>query len=96
VFSTADGAQWIEIYTHNKPGLVLLDLALPCPNGLEVMQKLKELDADANIPVVTGFALEELVVAATCYGVHERITKPVQLSGVIERVKFALHETGKA
>ena len=94
VFSTADGPQGIEIYRQKRPDLVLLDLALPSMNGLEVMRELKELDAHANILVVTGFASEESAEIAARYGAQAYIEKPFEIADLSEWVKAALHRIG--
>lgn len=95
VFLTADGPKGIEIFRQKNPDLVLLDLALPSMSGLEVMRKLKELDATANILVVSGFPSKESIEVASRYGVKEFIAKPYLMPELIERVGAALRKGGR-
>jgi DNA-binding response OmpR family regulator len=94
VFLTSDGPKGIEIYKQKTPDLVLLDLALPSMSGLEVMRKLKELDAAANILVVSGFPSRESIEVAARYGVDEFITKPYLMPELIQRIGAAIRKGG--
>jgi CheY-like chemotaxis protein len=48
----ANGEEALDKVTLFKPDLVLLDVMMPKMNGLQVLEKLKELDLTKAIPVV--------------------------------------------
>jgi DNA-binding NtrC family response regulator len=89
IFSTADGPQGIQIYKEREPDVVILDLALPSMNGLEVLRKLKRHDPDAKIIVVTGHGSEESAKVALRYGAWGYIEKPVDFATFLHQIRTA-------
>jgi DNA-binding response OmpR family regulator len=90
ILSTADGPRGVSLYKEHRPDLVLLDLALPSMNGLEVLKKIREFDEKARIIVVTGYGSAETAEVAYRYGASDFIHKPFEPRGLTERVKAAL------
>jgi two-component system chemotaxis response regulator CheY len=54
VVEAEDGLIALERYFLDKPDVVLLDLVMKGMYGLEVLAKLRELDADAKVVVVSA------------------------------------------
>jgi two-component system, chemotaxis family, chemotaxis protein CheY len=54
VAEAEDGLSALECYFIEKPDVVLLDLVMKGMYGLEVLTKLRELDADAKVVVVSA------------------------------------------
>jgi DNA-binding response OmpR family regulator len=92
IFSTADGPQGLSIYKERNPNLVILDLALPSMNGLEVLRRLRKHDADAKVIVVTGFGSEESAKVALRYGAWSYIEKPVDYATFLHQIRTAMQE----
>ena len=88
--TTADGPQGIAIYKEQRPDLVLLDLALPSMNGLEVLRKLRGFDEKARVIVFTGLGTEESADEALRYGAIDFIRKPVAYAEFLKRIKSAI------
>jgi DNA-binding NarL/FixJ family response regulator len=44
----------MELYQEHKPGVVLLDVNLPCMTGTEILRRLLVIDPDAAVIVVTS------------------------------------------
>jgi len=86
VISTADGPQGVDIFTQQKPDVVLIDLALPTMGGLEVLRKIRELDANARILVVTGHASDESEEVALHAGAAAYIAKPVRPAELLDQI----------
>lgn len=49
-----NGLAGLEKYKKMRPDLVIMDMDMPVMNGYESSQKIKELDPNANILVLTG------------------------------------------
>ncbi len=87
-----DGIEALEFLQSDenpRPDLLLLDLNLPCMDGFEVLQKIKELPDLKALPVViltTSQNQEDVLrtyqLQASCY-----INKPNDLPGFIRVVK---------
>lgn len=62
------------------PHLVLLDINMPGMSGLETLKKLKDLNPNLLVIMVTGLDDEEVARVATEAGACDYITKPISLA----------------
>ncbi|MGQ0592640.1 MAG: sigma-54-dependent transcriptional regulator [Gammaproteobacteria bacterium] len=68
---------------RNEPAdLAILDYRLPDGDALELVPKLRELDAELPCVVLTGHGSIELAVQAIKVGAEQFLTKPVELSAL--------------
>jgi len=78
-----DGKDAVELYEDLRPDAVLLDMVMPLYDGKYAIKKIKELDFDARIVVLTAYKpsyeFEENEVAAV-------FDKPYKISEVIEEI----------
>ena len=96
VVSTTDSSQAVGLAARPTPSLVLLDLAMPPPDGFEVMEQLSRLPGGHAIPVVV---LTADVTAATrqralSSGASDFVTKPFDETEVRLRVQNLLRTRG--
>jgi len=73
--------------------LVLLDYRLPDDDGLVVLRKLRDLDLDILVVMLTAHKGVETVVEAMKAGAYDYATKPFDLDDVALRVTRALEAT---
>jgi DNA-binding NtrC family response regulator len=73
--------------------LVLLDYKLPDEDGLSVLRKIRELDPDTLVIMLTAHKGVETVVVAMKAGAFDYATKPFDLEDVAVRVSHALETT---
>jgi CheY-like chemotaxis protein len=52
VLPAADGEEALKVATEQIPDIILLDLIMPKMQGFEVLKRLKQQEATANIPVI--------------------------------------------
>jgi two-component system response regulator AtoC len=67
-------------YPEFKPDLVLLDHNLPGMSGLQALARLREIDAECRVVLMTGFGSIDLAVSALKQGAEDYLTKPLALS----------------
>jgi DNA-binding response OmpR family regulator len=79
VFVANDGKQALAITKENRPDIVLLDIRMPGVSGLEVLQKIKEMDANAKVIMMTAINEGVVVDLAMKYGAVDYVTKPFSL-----------------
>ncbi len=70
------GYEAINQYMLESPDMVLLDIELPDMNGLEVLDKLKNIDRDVYVVMVSGHGTESNVSKAMEQDVKGFINKP--------------------
>jgi len=76
VFSATSGLQALELAKKEKPKVVFLDVRMLGMSGLEVLEKIKAMDSQARVNIVTVLADEETKAEARKLGADEFITKP--------------------
>ena len=76
--NSADEA--IEVVKKEKPHLVLLDVRLGDASGMDVLQKIKEIDKDIKVVMVTALSDEESARQAESRGAEAYIVKPFTAS----------------
>jgi two-component system chemotaxis response regulator CheY len=92
VVEAEDGIAALERYFIDKPDVVLLDLVMKGMYGLDVLAKLRELDANARIIVVSAdvqTSSQQLVEAAGASGF---LNKPVDREKLLAAVHSVLAE----
>lgn len=90
VAEAEDGLSALERYFLEKPDVVLLDLVMRGMYGLDVLEKLRELDPDARVVVVSAdvqTSSQELVDKA---GAKAFINKPFDREEILGALDVAL------
>jgi two-component system chemotaxis response regulator CheY len=88
VVEAEDGMAAIEQYFVEKPDVVMLDLVMKGMYGLEVLSKLREMDPDARVVVLSAdvqTSSRELVQAAGASGFLTKPADPGQMLEVVAR-----------
>jgi DNA-binding NarL/FixJ family response regulator len=70
-----DGAAIVSLVASCEPDLLVLDLAMPRLDGLEVLQRLRGEQPALRIAVYSGHSAPEVQQAARDLGAHEFIVK---------------------
>src|SRR5580698_3494655 len=86
VHSTTDPNQVCELHRQNHYGLILLDLQMPGMDGFQVMQGLKEIEADGYLPVLVITAQPGHKLRALESGAKDFVSKPFELAELRARV----------
>ncbi|MDH3234888.1 MAG: sigma-54 dependent transcriptional regulator [Alphaproteobacteria bacterium] len=74
------GNNGISAFTEFSPDLTLLDFNLPDISGIDVLDRLRALDAAARVIMMTGHGNEALAVDAMKRGAWDYLKKPLVLS----------------
>lgn len=90
VITAASGAEGIECACQELPDLILLDIWMPGMDGLEVLERLKEMLPQVTIIMISGHGTIETAVRATKLGAFDFIEKPLSLEKVLISVANAL------
>src|SRR5512137_2437381 len=85
-----DGVESLELAKKELPDLVLLDIWMPRLDGIDTLQKLKELYPGLTVVMMSGHGTIETAVRSTKIGAYDFIEKPLSLEKVIVTVANAL------
>ncbi len=86
VISTSDPAEVYELHRLHQFDLILLDLKMPPMDGFMVMEGLKTLERDRELPVLVVAAEPDDEVRALDAGAGDFIAKPLQVDELLIRV----------
>jgi two-component system chemotaxis response regulator CheY len=90
VLEAEDGLSAIERYYIEKPALVMLDLVMRGMYGLDVLQKIRELDADARVVVVSADIQSSSQELAEQAGAKAFINKPFDKAEILGALEIVL------
>jgi DNA-binding NtrC family response regulator len=76
--TTADGGATALERLEARPDVVLVDHAMPGMDGLQVLGRVKEIQPDVAVILMTAFADVEAPVSAMRAGAHNFLRKPLE------------------
>ncbi len=89
LFEASNGQEALEIYQREQPDLVLLDVSMPVMDGLETLKRLKAIDPDAVVVMLTSIVNRQSIDEALDYGAANYLRKDTPK----EEIAKALEET---
>jgi len=92
VETAADGDEALRRFAAARPDLVVLDLMLPGPDGLEVCRRMR---ADSNVPIImlTARGDETDTIIGLGVGADDYVSKPFSPRELVARIKAVLRRT---
>lgn len=85
-----DGHSLLQAVDEAPPDIILLDLRLPDVTGMEVLTRVRAVDAELPILMMTAYGEVETAVAAVRAGASHFLEKPVSLPEVLLLIDQAL------
>jgi two-component system chemotaxis response regulator CheY len=76
VASECDGRAAVERFAEVRPDIVLLDLMMPGPTGVETLTRILAIDPDACVVIVSNPGAEEAVQECLTTGARSFLQKP--------------------
>jgi two-component system chemotaxis response regulator CheY len=92
VVEAEDGLAALERYFLEKPDVVLLDLVMRGMYGLDVLRKLREMDPDACVLVVSADVQSSSHDLADAAGAMGFVSKPFNAEEILAALTAALDE----
>lgn len=72
-----DGERGIELFQQEKPCVILTDIKMPGLDGIGVLKRIKSLDSDTEVIMITGHGEMELAIQSLQLNASDFITKPI-------------------
>ena len=92
VRALASAERALDFTSFGFRGIVISDIRMPGMDGLTLMTRIHELDADIPVVLITGHGDVQLAVRAMREGAHDFIEKPFASARLAEIVRRALDQ----
>ncbi|HFQ90472.1 MAG TPA: response regulator, partial [Desulfobulbus sp.] len=86
----ADNGDSALEYLQHGPDVVVTDIRMPGMNGLELLRRIKAVDRDAIVIMMTAYGSIEKAVESLQQGAYDFITKPFDEERLLHTLKKAL------
>src|SRR5687767_11562891 len=84
--------QAIDTFRTSRPDIVIADYMLPDGTALDLLPKLKEIDPDTPLLILTAHGSIDLAVRAIKEGAEQFLTKPLELPALMVILKRLLQK----
>jgi DNA-binding NtrC family response regulator len=81
-----NGEKAFKLFDEHRHEVVLTDLVMPRMGGMELLDKVKELDPDVTVVIITAHGSVDRAVEAMRSGAADFITKPFSMAGLMVRL----------
>lgn len=90
VKTASNGEEGIAALKKEVVDLVICDFKLPDYNGLEILQKIKIIDPNIQVVIITGYSDVRMAVETLKKGAFDYVTKPLYPDEILHTVEKAL------
>lgn len=87
--SAADAKEALQLLQDDSWDIVFLDIKMPGMDGLELQRRIRQIDPELTVIMITAFASVETAVESLKEGAFDYVTKPIdpdELSHLVKRV----------
>lgn len=95
LISAHTGELGVEMAQIHQPEVILMDINLPGIDGFEALRRLRGLNETSDIPIIaiSADAMAEDIRRGLAEGFDAYLTKPIDLSQVIDHLSRAIEGT---
>lgn len=90
VLVATEGKQAVRLMNESPIDVVLLDLRMPGESGMRVLERIKEINPDVEVILITGYASYETVLEALRLHAFDYIPKPFNIPQLRDMVRRAV------
>jgi DNA-binding NtrC family response regulator len=93
VFTANSSETALEIFTSQEIAVTLTDIKMSGMDGLELLDRIKAIDSEALVVIMTAFSSVDSAIAALRKGAYDYITKPFVNEDLIKTLKNAIRQS---
>jgi signal transduction histidine kinase len=94
VYLAEDGYKGIDLFKQVPLDLVITDIKMPGIDGIEVLRRMKAIDPEAEIIILTGHGNLDTAIAAIKEDAYDFVTKPLEnIQILISAVKKGIRKS---
>jgi len=85
-----DGENALHLIETDPPHVVVLDVMMPGMGGLEVLQRIKELNPQTPVILLTGHGATKEGIEGMRLGAFDYLMKPLSIDDLIKKMQEAV------
>ena len=89
VICANDGEEAVECFKTHSPPIVLTDIRMPNMDGIELLEKIKQIDPETEVIMITGHGDMNFAVKSFRFDATDFITKPIAMDALERALKRA-------
>jgi len=93
VFCADSAQQGLQMLKEVNPDLILMDIRMPGLSGIDALRKIREIDSNISIIMLTGFGALETAQEALRLGANDYLKKPFDAKEIMEIVDRNIKRT---
>jgi DNA-binding NtrC family response regulator len=94
VSTASNGEEAVDKVRRDRPDVVLLDMVMPGPDGLETLKRIREAQPSTKVVMLSCVRDTRKVAMAMRLGAHDYLSKPVQKEEMDDVLRFCLENPG--
>jgi DNA-binding NtrC family response regulator len=95
ILTASDPEDGLDIACSRHPQVVLTDLVMPNLSGLDVLERIMEIDPATDVVLMTAHYSAESAVEAIKKGASDYLNKPVSVAALRERIGKLIEDARK-
>ena len=95
VLTADNGKKGFELYKKFNPHIIISDLNMPIMNGIELIQKIRELDQNSKIIITTFKDDVQTLLQATELKLFKYLIKPIDFTALKNIIKESIEELNR-
>ncbi|MBF0564746.1 MAG: response regulator [Nitrospirae bacterium] len=92
VMEASNGNEAIDIFSNERPCVVLLDLMMPGIDGIETLKELQKIDSLVPVIMITGYGDVSTAVDAIKHGAYDFTLKPTDINRLLITIHKAIEK----
>ncbi len=90
VVEAEDGEQAVKTYLTIQPDAVIMDITMPCKNGLSALVEIRNIDSQAKVIMLSALGQQTIILQAMQAGAVDFLVKPYNAKKIIKTVEKTL------
>lgn len=90
VFTSDSAENALQVFSEHEIAVTLTDIKMSGKDGLELLDQIKSIDAEAIVVIMTAFSSVDSAVAALRKGAYDYVTKPFVNEDLLQTIKNAV------
>lgn len=87
-----DGLKAIDMVKDKFYEIIFIDIRMPIMNGVETLKRIKKIQPNSSVIMMTAYSVDELIQEALNEGAYDILYKPIEIESILTIIVEALEE----